>query len=96
LSSERPERLHPATDGSRGRVPQPNIRLSSGSPARELGWGGVGVGVGVGGGGGGGGWGGGGGGGGGWGEPEEPKGPGHIRIQIIESTPGNLQRSESL
>lgn len=35
IIKERPERLYPAIDGSRCSVPQPNIRLSSGSPAED-------------------------------------------------------------
>lgn len=34
-SSKRPDILHPATDGSRCRVPQSNIRRSSGVPWRR-------------------------------------------------------------
>ena len=34
-SSKRPEKLQPATDGSRCRISLPNIRWSSGSPAEE-------------------------------------------------------------
>lgn len=35
LSSKRPERILPATDGGRHRVPQPNNKQSSGNPTEE-------------------------------------------------------------
>lgn len=35
MSSKRPARIHPSTDRSRFRVPQPDIRQGSGNPAEE-------------------------------------------------------------